>query len=166
MHSMPSFRTVFKKMSESYFHNESAAMLQVHKVLPGIETRWDDWMTEHWSWIIEDMQGTFNGDTDTMKYVRPELYKKYKVKNNHEFDTKFGFEGRQGGWLVLTHFEGCYMSQQNWQGWMNEWTAMTKRKLAAYVEEVGLMVDLRHDEFAYQAGFQLYNQCCEAMGIG
>jgi hypothetical protein len=150
MHTVPNFRKVFKTMGETQYYNETAALLEVHKHLEAIEESWDGWLSEHWDMIVEDMRRTFDPkETDTMKYVRPDLEKKYNLKAGTTFDTEFEFQGRSGGHLVLIRFDG----RKN-EGY-DECTNEQRRRLAAYIEEVGIMVSKRDEEFVYQAAFQL-----------
>jgi hypothetical protein len=110
--------------------------------------------------IIEDMQRNFDvKDSDHMRYLRPQIQNRYRIDPQMAgFDVEYEFVGRSSGWVSIAHFEGWQLARQETREfWIDEFKENPQyaRKLCAMIEEVGLVVAQREQEFHYQAGFQL-----------
>ena len=116
-------------------------------------------------WAIEDMRYGLD-EFDTYRYVSPEVYDKYGLPNDTQFNVKFELHGRGDKHLCITEFEGRRLAGIDAEdlrdaeyleehGISDDWC----RKLLAYIEEADKMFSresVQTDfEFALQGQFEL-----------
>ena len=159
-----SFKEVFDKMVEEHYLSPAEAIIEIRDV-DALAQRWKDWYQTAYDTALEDMRTSYIED-DWARFVRPHLERKYRIKVPDDgWEVKFEQQGRSGGWMVLTRFEGIefrtlthdpdhqFMDVDD----VGHDGDLYRRKLCAYLEECVHMLceKSRYNELLYQLAFQM-----------